>query len=627
LIGAVPGPLTLGTAGHIDHGKTVLVEALTGINTDRLPEERARGISIELGFASLELPSGQRLSVVDVPGHERFVRTMVAGATGIDLFLLIVAADDGVMPQTREHLAVLEMLRVPAGVVAVTKSDLAETEGVELAVAEVRELLAGGPYAEAEIVPVSARAGAGLEQLVEALDRVASALPPREAEDGPARLHVDRCFSLHGIGTVVTGTLWSGVLGAGEEVRIEPSGRRARVRSVEVHGRVRERAERGQRVALNLAGVDRREVERGDVVARSGAELRPTYLIDAAVELVPGARPLRRGARVHLHHGTREAPARVAPIEGDLVDPGTRSYAQLRLERPIVAAAGDRFVLRQIAPPDTIGGGSVLDPTPRKHGAGEGHVERLRLLESGDVLAQLEARLSGAASGLGASDADPTLLEQLQVDGRAQRAGRREPRYFAPAQLESARVRILDALEELGTERPPSAGALAGVAGLSSVAARAVLEDLLASGDVLARGPGFVRAGAIASDPRGDRVLALLREDRLEPRSIDALATALGFDREDVRGLLERLALEGRLARVKPGIYYDPGTLSEAERRIVEICDREGFVTIAGLRDELGTSRKYAQALLEHFDARRLTLRRGDRHVLRRRRASSGPVR
>ncbi len=619
----MPGPLTLGTAGHIDHGKTALVEALTGTNTDRLPEERARGISIELGFASLELPSGRSLSVVDVPGHERFVRTMVAGATGIDLFLLVVAADDGVMPQTREHLAVLELLRVPAGVVAITKSDLVGREGVELAAAEVRERLAEGPYEEAEIVPVSARAGEGFDRLVDALDR-AAVLPPRDVADGPARLHVDRCFSLRGVGTVITGTLWSGVLAAGEEVRIEPSGRRARVRSVEVHGQVRERAERGQRVALNLAGVDRREVERGDVVAGPGAELQPTYLIDAAIELVPGARPLRRGSRLHVHHGTREAPARVAPIEGDVVDPGGRSYVQLRLERPIVPAAGDRFVLRQIAPADTIGGGSVLDPAPRKHGAGPQHVQRLRLVESGDVLAQLEARLAAAASGLGSSDADPALLEQLGTDGRAQRVGR-EHRYFAPAQLELGRIRILAVLEE--QTRPASAGALAAASGLTAVAARALLEELVAADEVVARGPGFMRASATAPDPRGDRITALLREDLLEPRSIDALAAALDLDREDVRELLEQLALEGRLERVKPGVYYDPGALSEAESRIIEICDRDGFVTIAGLRDGLGTSRKYAQALLEHFDARRLTLRRGDRHVLRRRRATNGPVR
>jgi selenocysteine-specific elongation factor len=511
-------------------------------------------------------------------------------------------------------------------VVAITKTDLVGSEGVELAAAEVRELLAGGPYEQAEIAAVSARGGQGLDRLAAALDR-AAALPAPESDDAPVRLHVDRCFTLHGVGTVVTGTLWSGVVRAGQVVRIEPAGRRARVRTIEVHGEARDQAEWGQRVALNLAGVERTEVKRGDVVAGGDADLRPTYLIDAVVEVVAGTRPLRRGTRLQLHHGTRETAARIAPIEGESIEAGRRSFAQLRLEQPIVPAAGDRFVLRQIAPPDTVGGGSVLDPAPRKHGPGAGYVERLQLIESGDVLAQLAARIAAASSGLGGADADQALLERLTATGRAQRVGRREPRYFALAQLELARERILTALDRQSPGRPVSAGALAASAGLSDGGARSVLEELVADGEAIRRGPGFVRGGRLAPDPLGERIAALLRQDRLEPRSIEALAAALGCDREEVGRSLERLTLEGRLERVKPGVHYDPAALSEAERRVVEICDRDGFVTIAGLRDELDTSRKYAQALLEHFDARRLTLRRGDRHVLRRRRASSGPVR
>src|SRR3954454_6738440 len=297
-------PLTVGTAGHIDHGKTVLVRALTGVDTDRLPEERKRGISIELGFARLELPSGQALGVVDVPGHERFVRTMVAGATGIDLFLLVVAADDGVMPQTREHIAVLQALGVPAGVVALTKIDAVEHGERELAAADVADLLQGSPYAGAELVSVSGLTGEGLDELRAALDRVVAGVGSRRATDGPPRLHVDRCFTLKGIGTVVTGTLWSGELGVGDEVRVEPGGRTARIRSIEVHDQALDRAAAGQRVALNLAGVDRNEVERGSVVT-VGAELSPTYLVDGLVET--GA-PIRLGTRVHVHHGTRESP-------------------------------------------------------------------------------------------------------------------------------------------------------------------------------------------------------------------------------------------------------------------------------------------------------------------------------
>jgi selenocysteine-specific elongation factor len=612
-------PLTLGTAGHIDHGKTVLVEALSGVNTDRLPEERARGISIELGFASLALPSGRHLSVVDVPGHERFVRTMVAGATGIDLFLLVVAADDGVMPQTREHLAVLETLAVPAGVVAVTKTDLVDSETLALVTEELRDLLAGGPYERAPIIPVCAHTREGTSDLVAALDGVASGLSGAVAAGEP-RLHVDRSFVLKGVGTVVTGTLWSGTLEAQTEVRIEPSGKTARVRGVEVHGEACERAEAGQRVALNLAGRSRAEIERGDVVTTLGARLRPTYLVDAVVELRPGTAPLRRGARVHLHHGTRESPARVAPIEADVLEPARRSYAQLRLERPVVPAAGDRFVLRQIAPPDTIGGGVVLDPAPRKHGAGPDHVERLRLLERGDALERLEAELAGSPSGLPEGDADPVLLERMCADGRARRVGTRRPTYFAPNQLEQARTRLLGVLQKAGSGRPLSRGALADAAGLSDLAAASVLEELVAAEHVLVRGPGFSPSRrSRGEDPRAERLLEALHADQLEPRGVEALAATIGTSVGETRALLEELALDGRVAAVKPGIYYHPEGLTEARRRVVEICRRDGAVTIAGLRDELRTSRKYTQALLEYFDAQRFTRRDGDAHVLRRR--------
>src|SRR4051794_5240848 len=325
-------PLTLGTAGHIDHGKTALVRALTGKDTDRLPEEHKRGISIELGYAQLRLPSGRALSVVDVPGHERFVRTMVAGATGIDLFLMCIAADDGVMPQTREHMAVLRQLGVEQGVVAITKADAADPA---LAAAEAEELVPG-----LEVVPVAALRGEGLDQLLAALDRAAAATPSRAVEAGDAaRLHVDRSFTLKGIGTVVTGTLWSGSIAAADQVDVLPAGLRARVRSVQVHDVQVERAEAGQRVALNLVGLSRDEVGRGDVVVRGDA-VRPAFIVDARVALEPEVPPLAAGTRLHVHHGTRESPARVYPLGED--------YVQLRLESPLVAARGDRVILRRL---------------------------------------------------------------------------------------------------------------------------------------------------------------------------------------------------------------------------------------------------------------------------------------
>ena len=361
-------PLTVGTAGHIDHGKTALVEALTGKNTDRLPEEHERGISIDLGYAPLELPDGTSLSVVDVPGHERFVRTMVAGASGIDLFLLVVDAGEGARPQTHEHLAILRLLGIEHGVVALTKSDAVEEEMLELARVEAEELVPGAP-----VVATSARTGSGLEELRAALADAAAHVA-RHTADGPARLHVDRSFTLRGIGTVATGTLWSGTIGEGDELRVEPRGRSVRVRSVQVHDQPVERAEAGQRVAVSLPGVERQELHRGDVLVTPGA-FRPSFRLDVTLE------PLDElPARVMLHHGTAETAARVARV-GD-------RFAQLRLSRPVVAACGDRVVLRAGT---TVGGGVVLDPAPPRHA----DVARFEALERGETPVHAPVRVDG----------------------------------------------------------------------------------------------------------------------------------------------------------------------------------------------------------------------------------------
>jgi selenocysteine-specific elongation factor len=361
-------PLTAGTAGHIDHGKTALVEALTGKNTDRLPEEHERGISIDLGYAPLKLPDGTSLSVVDVPGHERFVRTMVAGASGIDLFLLVIDAGEGARPQTHEHLAILRLLGIEHGVVALTKADAVEEETLELARVEAEELVPGAP-----VVATSARTGAGLDELRAALAEVAGRVARHDA-DGPARLHVDRAFTLRGIGTVATGTLWSGTIGEGDELRLEPRGRTVRVRSVQVHDRGVERAEAGQRVAASLPGVERQELRRGDVLVTPGA-LRPSFRLDVMLEPLGEIPP-----RVMLHHGTAETTARVARA-GD-------RFAQLRLSRPVVAARGDRVVLRAGT---TVGGGVVLDPNPPRHA----DLARFEALERGETFVHAPVRVDG----------------------------------------------------------------------------------------------------------------------------------------------------------------------------------------------------------------------------------------
>jgi selenocysteine-specific elongation factor len=507
-------PLTLGTAGHIDHGKTALIGALTGRDTDRLPEEKARGISIALGYAPLELPSGRRVSVVDVPGHERFVRTMVAGATGIDFFLMTVAADDGVMPQTREHAAVLGALGVEHGVVAITKSDLADpdaaTEGVRSFFATWEPDVAKKDLTP--IVPVSVRTGEGLDALRSALDQVASRLPGRAGGDGAARLHVDRVFTVKGAGTVVTGTLWSGSVGRGDELVVLPSGRRARVRGVQVHDEAAERAPAGQRVAVNLAGVGRDEVARGDVLAGSDSGLRPTFRLDAELRFAPDRRP-EHGDRVQVHHGTRESPARLAELGG--------RFWQLRLEQPLVPAAGDRLVLRSIAPPDTLGGGTVLDPTPRRHGPSRDLTARLERLSRGEPEPE---------------QAPPPEPKPSTPDARR------------PTPLSTAALDLERRLLEAGFEPP-----------IDSELGEAAAE-------------------------------------------------------------LPALRAAGRAVRVGRALHYHPQPLAEIEARVRARIDRDGSITLAQLRDELHTSRKFAQALLEHFDSAHVTLRRPDNsRVLRRR--------
>ena len=365
-------PLTVGTAGHIDHGKTWLVRALTGKDTDRLPEEQERGISIALGYAPLAVPGRTpMLSLIDVPGHERFVRTMVAGATGIDLFLLVIDAGEGARPQTHEHLAILRLLGIERGVVAVTKADAVDAETLELALAEARELVPG-----AEVVAVSAKAGTGLEELRAALARVASEVPSRTHE-APTRLYVDRAFTIAGAGTVVTGTLWSGSIAPGDELRVEPSGLRTRARGVQVHDLPVTRAEAGQRVAVNLPGIARSQLRRGDALVAPGS-YPVSWRLDVVLEELE---PIPAAVTVHI--GTSDVPARVVR-EGP--------YAQLRLREPVVAARGDRVVLRTET---TVGGGVVLDPAPPRRF----DPQRLELLERGDPEVILRATVLGPVTG------------------------------------------------------------------------------------------------------------------------------------------------------------------------------------------------------------------------------------
>jgi selenocysteine-specific elongation factor len=553
--------LTVGTAGHIDHGKTWLVRALTGKDTDRLPEERRRGISIDLGYAPLELPDGRRLSLVDVPGHERFVRTMVAGATGIDVFLLVVDAGEGARPQTHEHLAILRLLGVEAGVVAVTKIDAVDAETLELSVLEAQELVPG-----AAVVPASARTGEGLDALRAAISAAADRVVPRTT-DRPTRLFADRVFTLRGIGTVVTGTLWSGSIGEGDELRVEPGGRAVRARSVHVHDQPVERAEAGQRVAIGVAGVDREEIRRGDAIVAAGG-YPVSYRLDVTLDEL---QPVADNARLSVHHGTRRVPARVARI-------GSR-YAQLRLAEPVVAARGDHVVLRGAT---TVAGGTVLDPAPPRHR----DAERMERLERGDVAAAIHA---------------PVHVEALRhvLDTELEGIERAGPWAFSSAwldELESdlrARIERADPLDP-GVPLPAEPWA----------------------GDVVEK-LSFERRGAKLYLPG---VVATLGERASEADALEATLSAAGVaatkvDDADLARFLER---EGRLVRLGDGYVIGAGGYEVAKDVLVTECRAAGEITLARFRDLVGTGRRDAQLLLERFDQDGVTRRIGDRRVLRR---------
>jgi selenocysteine-specific elongation factor len=552
-------PLTVGTAGHIDHGKTWLVRALTGKDTDRLPEERERGISIDLGYAPLELADGRRLSLVDVPGHERFVRNMVAGATGIDLFLLVVDAGEGARPQTREHLAVLRLLGIEQGVVAVTKVDAVEPGLVELVMEEARELVPG-----AEVVATSAKTGLGLDELRDVLARAADSVAQRQAE-GPTRLFIDRVFTLRGIGTVATGTLWSGSIGEGDELRVEPQGLDVRVRSVQVHDTAVERADAGQRVAVALPGVERGQLGRGDALVERGS-YPVSYRLDVELEELD---PIRDGARLHVHHGTAEHYARVVRAG---------RFAQLRLAVPVVAARGDKVVLRERT---TLGGGTVLDPSPPRHA----DPERFELVQRGDIAALVHAPVRRATLRVG-----DTELNGLRQAGDW---------VFSPGWLEEERAALhtrLAAADPLDPGVPPPSGPWA--------------RDVLPLLGVERRGARVYLPGAEAS--LGERAEEAAK---LEADLNAAGLTPLKVDDPELASYLERA---GRLVRVGDGLAVGTPSFEEARRMLVEECEREGSITLARFRDLIGAGRKQAQLLLERFDADGLTRRVGDERVLRR---------
>lgn len=632
----------IGTAGHIDHGKTVLVRALTGRDTDRLAEEKLRGISIDLGFAPFELDDGRVAGIVDVPGHENFVRNMMAGATGVDLALLVVAADDSVMPQTREHLAILDLLGVSRGVVALTKSDLVDEEMLGLVADEVRELLAGTRLEGIPVIAVSGVTGAGVEKLKKLLNEAAGKVRFKD-ERLPARLPIDRVFTLKGIGTVVTGTLWSGTIANGEKLELLPPGREVRVRSVEVHDAERASASAGERVAVNLAGVSKAEVSRGDVLAAPGY-LRPTYMLDASLSLLRDSpRQLRRGSRVRFHHGTREVLGRVFPLGSDIITPGDEQPCQMRLESMAVLAPGDRFVIRSYSPVTTIGGGVVVDAHPGKHRPRDAEAvlkefEALKLADARDSVAIALARALRpmTASGLVLqAGMPPTFVEEglgsLASKGEAltfsDRSGH-ATEYLSKSEYQKLSTHIRSLLNDFHKANPLADGVARETLKKQLLpdweprGADMLMERLEEDGFFESDGKKAHLPGTGASITSEQEKLAATIIERIEstpvsPPALAELSSELGADRKTVSGLLALAERDGKVVRVSPDLYFSPGAIKGIESALRARLETEGRITVSEFRDIIGTSRKYALPLLEYFDRARVTVRQGDVRKLR----------
>jgi selenocysteine-specific elongation factor len=597
----------VGTAGHIDHGKSTLITALTGIDPDRLAEEKRRGMTIDLGFAHMKLPSGKEIGIVDVPGHARFMRNMLAGAHGLDLVLLIVAADEGVMPQTREHLDVIQLLEVPRGIVVVTKSDLVDAEWLALVQEEAGKAVEGWP-----IVTVSAVSGDGLPELVAKLDELLAGAPPR-SDAGRPRLPIDRVFTMSGFGTVVTGTLVDGVISVGDEMKVMPAGRTVRIRGLQRHNEKVESVGPGSRVAANLAGVEKNDLARGDVLA-APQSLQPARRIDARVSVLGSApQPLRHGAQLLLHSGTAEVPARLIVLEGDAIAPGAEGWVQLYLERPLAAAVHDRFVLRVASPAQTVAGGTFVDVAPRKHPRHDSAVrDSLDRRAAGNVLEEELRKYPRGVTVAGLLRA--SVAPNPDLSGlHARRLG---DWIFSDDAWRSVSMRAASELEAYHATFPLRSGMareeLRNRIGVSAAAFPAVVKGLTEDGTMVESNGSLAAPGhEVAVEDAG--LVRLLDEHRFAPPSLPEAMQKTGATAEIVRALAQR----GEIVKVSDEVAFSKKSFDAAVELVKEIITSEGSVSVAQLRDRMSASRKPALALLEYLDAQHVTRRVGDTRVLR----------
>ncbi len=623
---------------HIDHGKSTLVQALTGTDPDRWAEEKERGMTIDLGFARMDLPDGRRVGIVDVPGHERFIRNMVAGATGIDIVILVVAADDGVMPQTREHLSIMQMLGVARGFVALTKVDVVDPEMAELAEEDVRETVVGTFLEGAPILHVSAIQGTGMDELKGLLMELAAQAEPRQAE-GVFRMPVQRVFSARGFGTILTGIPVTGVLAAGEVVEVLPSGQKGKVRGIQAYHEAADTARAGHSTALNIADIDHHEVHRGDVVATPGF-FKPQTMVGAQLKALDGlAIAVADRMQVRVHTGTADAIGEMVLLDAEELKGGEEGLVQFRMETPLVCAPGDRFVLRLASPAMTLGGGVILEESRYRLKRFKTFIidELQRQASSlGSTSALLEALLVRSPERWASLDdmalgvkrprnETEELLQGLAADGKVTDLGK--SKWIHAETLDLCLTELREGLQAWFEEHP-----LRARMDIRDLRARLKLDPALigvlldreaAEGRVVLSTGGFLALAGreVALDPEvaklRDTMLASLKEARFQPPSPDELVTALGSTRETIETILKLGVDEGAVTHIGAELYLSGDVVEEARQAVISNCEKHGHLEIPELRDALGTTRKFLIPILEQFDTEGLTLRQAGRRVLK----------
>ncbi|WP_028583317.1 selenocysteine-specific translation elongation factor [Desulfogranum mediterraneum] len=636
--------IVLGTAGHVDHGKTSFIKALTGTDTDRLKEEKQRGITIELGFAHLDLPCGHRLGIVDVPGHEKFIRNMVAGAAGMDLVAFIIAADEGIMPQTKEHFDICRLLGVKNGLIILTKKDMVEPDWLEMVEEEIRDFFQGSFLEEAPLVPVSSVTGEGLDRVIELLDRQIREMEFKE-EFGPFRMAVDRVFSMKGFGTVITGTSLSGRITNGEELSFYPQGLTARIRGIQVHGKDVEVVEAGHRTAINLQGIDREEINRGDMAATPGS-LSPSTLLDAhLLYLDSSARELKNRALVRVHLGTREIIGKVLLLEQDRLPPGESANIQLILQEPVTVWPGDHYVLRSYSPITTVGGGVILNPAPRKRKRTQ-EKDRLRnaqvfaTLEDGSVEEKIllfleESGLAGISSEKLAAQVGifgkklKKMLQQPISSGQILVIDSESQRLMAQSVFSALEERVIRFLDRYHQDNPLKSGLdkeeLRSQL-LPPVDARLLqytLAALTRKEEIEQQGAEIKRAGftvtlQIDEQAMQEEIGALYQEAQLAPPNLkDVLARFAQFPERQILQVFDLLLEQGVLTKINESLFFSSQALDRLAAELESYIRREGEIDAPRFKELTGLTRKFSIPLLEYFDKIKLTIRVGDKRVLR----------